>query len=341
MQNPKKIHLVTRSYLEGWAAQGVLRPVSVRYGRQKLKAPAGVGWRQEWWGRDDPLANRVCEESCGKLETVLPEALANIETRWPLAVEDRSVLAQFMALHVLRTEAFAAWFGPTRDASIARFREHFPTQRAYERFRSTMQSDRERSKKLLSLINKLSSVFASMHSTLLRFDDPLLITGDQPVCPVPILTPGAVGELAPTPSGGWLETCEIRCPLTPRLALVASWYMGSPAAPVSGTWAQAVNLNTSVVAQTVDQYFQMPEREPAMAPAIFLQPRNLLGPISAEILPEYSMDAAATSPLRQQTQAALTALIEDQDHETITVVSSQDGARHGQGGASTTLAIGG
>jgi uncharacterized protein DUF4238 len=335
VQSPKKIHLVTRGYLESWTSGGLLRPVSVRYGPQKLKAPAGVGWRKEWWGAGDDVLNRVCEENCGKLETVLPETLATVEPEWPLDLDDRAVLAQFLALHVLRTAAFTDWFTPTRDSSIAEYRDHFPNRRSYERFRLQMRSDRERSVKLLSLINKLSSVFASMHWTLLSFDEPLLVTGDQPVCPVPILTPGVESPVAASPRDGWMDTSEIRCALTPQLALLMSWHLGPTVAPVAGTWAHAVNLNTAVIGQAVEQYFQTPTRLPALAPAIFREPQRLLGPISLDVLPGYSVAEADVSPLRARTRKALEALIEDRDHETISVVHSELPAASGDPGANT------
>jgi hypothetical protein len=323
VQSPKKIHLATRAYLEGWAVDGLLRPISIRHGRQKLKAAAAVGWRHEWWGPGDPTLNRVCEESCGKLETVLPEALATVELRWPLEEEQLAVLAQFIALHVLRTEAFVEWFAPMRDSSLAAYRDRFRDQQAYDRFRRRMRSDRERGKKLLSLINKLSTLFGSMHWTLVRFDEPLLITGDQPVCPVPILTPGVVTPIAALPAEGWLDTCEIRCPLTPRLAVLLTWYMAETGDVVPGTWEQAVNLNSVVARQAVERYFQTPEREPAMAPAIYRQPHNLLPPLSLAILPGYSMQYATDSPVRQRTREALNELIQARDHETITMITSE------------------
>jgi Protein of unknown function (DUF4238) len=323
VSSPKKIHLITQAYLDAWTSGGLLRPVSTRYGRQKLKSTSAVGWRREWWGEDDGPLNQVCEENCGKLETVLPEALATVESGWPLGLKSRSVVAQFLALHTLRTDAFARWFAPMRDSSLARLRDRFPNERAYQRFCATMQSDRERSKRLLRLINKLSSILVSMHWTLLRFEEPLLITSDQPLCPVPFLTPGVASPVAAVPADGWLDTCEIRFPLTPRLALLTTWYMGPPSAPVPGTWAQAVNLNSAVAKQAVEQYFQTPEREPAMPAAIFRASQNLLSPISIDVLAGYSMTTARTSPLRHRTSLGVRALIEAQDHETITAITSE------------------
>jgi hypothetical protein len=273
------------------------------------------------------VLNGACEESCAKLENELPGALAAVEAGWPLSLDGRGVIAQFLALHVLRTRAFPDWFEPVRNSSLAQYHDRFPSRKKYEKWKREMQSDRERSKKLLSLINKLSTVFGSMHWSLLRFDEPLLITGDQPVCPVPLLGPGAIQPVAAIPRDGWLDTCEIRCPLTPRLALIATWYMGPETAPVDGTWAQAVNLNAGTRAQAVEQYFQTPEREPALPAAIFAQPQPpLLAPISIDVLPGYSMAVAAESARRDQTTKRIEELIEKQDHETITVITSEVGA---------------
>jgi hypothetical protein len=322
---PKKIHLVTQAYLRAWSSDGLLRPVSVRYGRQKLRSCAAVGWRREWWGSEDSTLNTVCEESCGKLEMVLPDALDAVEARWPLCLSDRAVIAQFLALHVLRTDAFADGFGPVRDESLARFRRRFPSQDGYERWRREMQSDRHRANKLLGMINKFATIFASMHWTLLRFEEPLLVTGDQPVCPVPLLTPGLEAPIGAVPRDGWLDTCEVRCPLTPDLALLASWHMGPPDPVLAGTWGHAVNINASVVAQSVEQYFQNRLREPAMPPAIWREPQRRFPPISIEILEDYSLAAAVESPLRAQTKRALEVLIEKQDRETITVITPATG----------------
>ena len=293
-------------------------------GRRSPRTPAGVGWRKEWWGAGDDVLNRVCEENCGKLETVLPATLATVEngmaagSRRPRGARSVPRPARTAHRRVPPTR-----FTPTRDSSIAQYRDRFPNRHSYERFRRQMRSDRERSVKLLSLINKLSTVFASMHWTLLRFDEPLLVTGDQPVCPVPILTPGIESPVAAAPQAGWMDTSEIRCALTPRLALLMSWHLGPTEGPVAGTWGEAVNLNMAVIHQAVEQYFQIPTRLPALAPAIFLEPQRLLGPISLDVLPGYSMTEAAESPLLARTRKALEELIEDRNHETISVVHTE------------------
>jgi hypothetical protein len=314
---------MTKAYLGGWTVNGLVIPVSVEYGKQKPKSPAAVGWDLEWWGSDDAELNRVCEEAFGKLESKLPDALAAVRS-WPLNRNDRGVIAQFLALHVLRTRAFPTWFTGVRDSSLAQLQEHFQSRDEYEAFKRQRLTDRERAVRLISLINKLSSVFGSMHWTLLHFDEPLLITSDQPVAPVPLLTPGVIEPFAAIPRGGWLDTLEVRCPLTPHLALLATWHMGPEVEPIAGTWQDAVNLNLSSKAQATKQFVQTPEREPAMPPAIFAQPLPpIIVLISIQILSGYTLDAATRSLRRGQTSKIVTDLIELQDHKTITVLTTK------------------
>jgi hypothetical protein len=294
-------------------------PVSVQYGRQKPKSPAAVGWDLEWWGRNDPELNRTCEDACGKLESRLPDALAAAQS-WPLELEHRSVVAQLLALHVLRTRAFSPWFAGARDASLAQLQTRFRARDEYEAFKRQRLTHRERALRVISLINKLSTLFISMHWTLLSFDEPLLITSDQPVSPVPLMTPGVIEPFTAFPGGGWVKTLEIRFPLTPRLALLATWHMG-PEAPITGTWQDAVNLNVSTMQQAAKQFVQSPEREPAMPPAIFERPQApVVVPISIQVLPGYTLDAATRSPRREQTSEIVTDLVERQDHKTITAL---------------------
>jgi hypothetical protein len=266
--------------------------------------------------------NAACEEACGKLETAIPDAFAAVRRESPLSLQTRSTLAQFIALHVVRTPAFRRWFEPTRDASIEQYRDQFPNATKFERWRQEMRSDEERAKKLLSLINKLGSVIGSMHWTLLRFDERRLITSDQPVCPVPLLTPGVIHPIEAMPADGWLDTCEIRFPISPQIALLATWYMGPERASLTGMWRHAVNINASVAQQAVNQRFQVPDVEPAMPGAIFLDRRPLLAPISIDVLAGYSLAAARESPRRRQTAEELERLIHDRDHETVRLLSA-------------------
>src|SRR4051812_44740543 len=100
---PSKIHLTSKAYLGGWAPAGWLRPVDRKWGRQKPRPPAAVAWERDWWGNDNPKLNAACEGACNRLETLVPELLGRVQESWPLDVDDRGVLAQFIGLHIVRT----------------------------------------------------------------------------------------------------------------------------------------------------------------------------------------------------------------------------------------------
>src|SRR5687767_11788801 len=60
----------------------------------------------------------------------------------------------------------------------------------FEDFAAEMRSDKQRAIKLLAMLNKVASGLGSMHWTLVRCDEPIITTGDHPVCLVPLLDDG-------------------------------------------------------------------------------------------------------------------------------------------------------
>lgn len=198
---PSKIHVVTRAYLAGWALppHNRLRPVNVKYGDQKPKTPAGAGWVDQWWGEGDPALNETCEQVCQKLEGLVPDLLRTAEERWPFSDDrDRALLAQFIALHGVRNDAMKTWFEDARENSLRSISGRWDESDSvsFDQFAAHHRSDAERARKLLTMTNKLASSLASMHWTLLRFAEPIVITSDHPVCPVPRLGDGEEVEVA-------------------------------------------------------------------------------------------------------------------------------------------------
>src|SRR4051794_18913132 len=100
---PSKIHLVTRAYLAEWAPAParVVRPVDKRWGPQKPKNPAALGWALNWWG-DDPTLNAACENACQALETLIAAFFPNLGDGRTIPGGDprRGLIAQFVALHI-------------------------------------------------------------------------------------------------------------------------------------------------------------------------------------------------------------------------------------------------
>jgi hypothetical protein len=321
---PSKIHVVTRAYLARWAPapERVLVRASVEYGDYKLRNPAAAGWVKDWWGSGDPALNEACEMACSPLEGHVPALLRDIDKRWPFPGDDvdRGILGQFMALHVLRTDGAKEFFAEARENSLGGMQAQWNASLPFERFADYMRSDGERARKLLAMVNKLASALSSMHWTLLRFQEPMLITSDQPVCPVPLLDEGENSPINPTPRGGWIDTIEVRFPLTPHHALLCSWHPWAESdRPVEGTWAHAVNLNAAVRDQAGRYWFHDPRRKPPLPSPIFIAGEPSLQPIVPEIIPGYSSGAARDSPLRSSVLTEIENLIERQEDSTMFV----------------------
>jgi hypothetical protein len=319
-QAPSKIHIVTQAYLASWTVDGFLQTRDLRSPHARRKSPAAVGWRREWWGADDPQLNARCEQECAKIERLLPGLLTGIEDRWPLTSDERFGLSMFISLHVLRTPAFLKWLQGTRAASLEDYRDQLNAHK-FEKFKTLMLSDGEQARRIFSMINKISTILVCMHWTLLRFDEPLLITADQPVCPFPIIEDEEDHPIKAMPEGGWINTTEVRFPLTPRLALLATWHWSDPQPPITGTWEQAVNLNAAVREQADRHWLYSPQRLPALPPAIFREPVTSFTPIATRVLPGYSVAAAKESKLRDGAQKEIDKLVEGRDSKTVTMIT--------------------
>ncbi|HEV7752607.1 MAG TPA: DUF4238 domain-containing protein [Baekduia sp.] len=317
-----KIHIATKSYLKGWAPEGLLRPVHVRYGPQKLKSPAGVGWRYQWWGDDDPELNQACEDACGPLESLIPSMLEDIEGRWPPLTEVRSVVAQFIALHILRTPAFRAWFVEAGERTSQQYVDQFSAEQ-YARFVRLTRTDHERSKQILRMLNKVATLVASMHWTLLCFEEAWLVTSDQPVGVFPLLDDGSRRQVVAFPPGGGLaETLELRFALSPSAALICSWHVGHHREPVAGTWSQAMNINGVVIAQADQQWFHAPTQKPALPPIVIVQP-HMYDPIASDVIPGYNSATARVSLLRIAAEKEVHRLSSAGDDSTMTVIQAE------------------
>jgi hypothetical protein len=241
----------------------VLRSVDVRYTSSVLRAPAAVGWVRDWWGKDDPTLNEDCEIAPRYLEDKVPRLLKEVEDLWPYSPADRALVAQFIALHVIRSDAGRDRVMEAREAALTQLRTAADDPALVECVAATVSTDRSLAQRLYGQVNKFASIFASMHWTLLHFDEPWLITSDQPVCPVPLLHQGETAQIDGSAGKGWIDMIEVRFPLGPRHALLATWVGPEHAeAAIPGSWQDAVNLNAASRAQARRQRFYDPRCSP-------------------------------------------------------------------------------
>jgi hypothetical protein len=66
---------------------------------------ASVGWRHGWWGSSGELA-RGAEAKMTRSENESAPILREVASRWPLCRDDRAAIAQFIAVHTVRTPAW-------------------------------------------------------------------------------------------------------------------------------------------------------------------------------------------------------------------------------------------
>lgn len=328
---PSKIHTVTRAYLAGWAPPParLLRPVAVKFGPQKPKTPAAVGWMREWWGSDSAL-NAAAEQACSRLEGLMPPLLRDFERHWPVEDDNvRALMAQFVALHAIRTDAAKHGIELAREESLARLEatwESRETTVPFDRFASHARSDGMRVARMLSMINKLASIFASMHWTLLRFEEPWLITSDHPVSGVPLLGPGERADVRGVPVGGWINLIEFRFPISPRLVLLGSWHPGDEfSTPTPAQWSDAANINGPIRGQASRQWFHVPEVSPPLPPMIYTDANESaqFEPLTPRLIDGYGSEAALHSPRRRGVQSQLGRLIEENEDGTMFVARPQ------------------
>lgn len=227
-------------------------------------------------------------------------------------LSDRAELAQFIAIHIVRTGAFRVFLRGVTDEAIEDFREE--ERLAPETFRAaaqTFRGDRMHADALLGQISRIAGLLCSMQWSLVRFDADLLIAGDQPVVVLPI-QPTALTPASAMPDSGLANTLEIRFPLDPRTLLLMCWAdPNDPDAPLQGTFSQACNANCSQRAQALREWFYLSGTTPPFLVPPVMQPS--VHPISTELQSGYSLEAAVRSGRRQAADALMAQIVGAQE----------------------------
>jgi hypothetical protein len=192
LAKPRRIHLASRCYIRGFAVNGRVFVDAAQAGKPgevQERTVSSVAWRPGWWGSSSELAE-AAEFLLGRSEDETAPILRELTNRWPLSREDRAALAQFIAIHAVRTPAWRNAYDTVTTLAIhdeldrRRWDPEVEKQAVAE-----LISDRMRVESLLKQIPRMASLFMSMHWSLVQFNDPLLASCDQPVVCVPILEP--------------------------------------------------------------------------------------------------------------------------------------------------------
>lgn len=273
---PEKVkahtHVIPRVYLRRFAVDGEL--IACRPGGQpELLGVPVVGVRKRFYTlrlADGRGTNQV-ENSLGMLEGAVQSAFTAIDRgELPLGSETKAVMAEFIGTQMARGVAYRemrnahaqqneSWL---RERVRELFIEHAPAERHTDADDYAGQYDlsrlSERNVQIRAAIGTgqiLANTLVNMRWTTIRFAGPMLLSSDQPiVC--------WLGPHRASPWGPWAAT-EIRVPLSPSLALVATWDDGpDPAKPIDGDLLNALSVNHYTRRQAVDWVYWMPGNRP-------------------------------------------------------------------------------
>lgn len=118
--NVKNAHIVPRTYLENFAADGRIGVYQVREHRRLVRPVRDVGTRSRFYRRQRPDGTFIddVEWSLGHSEAGVTPILRSFDEHWPLADDAKVALGEFLAYPV------AAWAPMEGRASRAEPQHH-------------------------------------------------------------------------------------------------------------------------------------------------------------------------------------------------------------------------
>jgi len=310
MAGPKRIHTVTQGYQRNFARGGRLSVLDVRSGKVELKPTQQVAMRLRWWGPEIALADTT-ERSLQQCEGPAVATLRRLQQRWPLSGDARAVVAQFLAIHVLRSSAWDKYYVRLTSDTLreAAANDRFP-EGVFDAVADEFVSPRGRIDMIMQQIPRMGSLLCSMHWSLVAFERPLLGSGDHPVVPIPLMAAGEVRDFNAVPRTGFMSTSEIRFPVNPRILLLLTWLDGDREAELlRGDFRHAADVNRSTHGQAERHWFRHPDHyAPRLAPPLLHEQH--CQPLGYELVPGYAPDAVLNSRRRAETDRTMQELID-------------------------------
>lgn len=307
MTYPKvdRSHIVPQTYLRNFAINDQLAMRLVGESGSKTVNVRDAAVRRAFYRRQRPDGTDIddIEWSLSHIESAVTTLLRGLHPAWPLDLEKKASLAEFVAVQILRGPRWQEWHSEFVPSAIAEQRadglpgldgvaEVVAGDNILSKFEKKIREPTYRYTRMLSLVPKVASILASMGWTLLTFRRPQLVTSDHPVVVWPLrcsaAKPRHLGFAA-----GILETLEIRIPISPTLALLMTWREEDASDPVGGKVHHERALNAFTVAHAQRQWFHRPGVSPPLGTGRF-------APIGPEVHPGYTAIAAENSPLRAE-----------------------------------------
>jgi uncharacterized protein DUF4238 len=317
-------HIVPRMYQRAFEMDGKVAVHTDGAPDCVLTSTKTAGTRPTYYRRarpDGALIDDV-EASLSVIEDKATKPLRDLIAGEPITVERKGILAQFIAVQMLRGPAFfeqreqllvpmieeleADDFTPEGlaaaggDVEVAR-------KRAIDKYLDPTQC-------LLSMLSrslKLASLLGYMRWSVVRFDHPALTYSDHPVAmwPMNIETTRALSRQ----QFGPLSALEVRFPLAPDVALLMDWVDRSDQHEITFEISAASEFNAFTVAQADREWMHRPGAEPDVADGMF-------EPLSRILEPAYDRSALLRSARRSRAQQFLASVQGRQFVKTVEVL---------------------
>ena len=301
----KNAHIVPKHYLDLFANdRGLIRSVLLKDGHSFTNSTKNVAIRDEFYGRDRRDGSRIfdTEWSLSVLEGASAGLLREVGSKWPFDWQEKTTLAQFFGLQLVRGPRHFQSRNESLEARIKqvergelRFGETEPGAEEIEATADYLLSQSQQHLDMQLLAGKVGTVFSSMTWALVRFGRPSLILGDHPVSIWPLgidsrrPRPNFLGEV------GLLNIFEVRVPVSPDTALIMFWGdRADISEPIVGMKRHSKNLNSFSVADSDIEWFCHPDH-PRPASSLKRSWRSL----SSELIGDYSHSVAGRSAVRE------------------------------------------
>jgi hypothetical protein len=318
-------HIVPRMYQRAFEVDGKVAVHAEGAADCVLMSTKTAGTRPTYYRRTRPDGEAIddVEASLSVIEDKATKPLRELIAGEPVTGERKGILAQFIAVQMLRGPAF---FEQREQLLVPIIEEleadHF-TPEGLAAAGGDVEVARQRvidkylkpTGRLLSMLTrslKLASVRGDMRWSVARFDQPALAYSDHPVTMWPMdleatQAPGAQ-------QFGPLSALEVRFPLAPDVALLLDWVDRSDRHEISFEISAASEFNAFTVAQADREWMHRPGAEPDVAD-------GTLEPLSRIVEPAYDRSALLRSARRSRAQQFLASVQGRQFVDTVEVLT--------------------
>lgn len=308
----KNGHVLPRVLQAQWAVGDqaeVRRPGTARSFKANID---NVGTRSRAYRRCRPNGDEIddTEWSLSHIESAVGPVLREVAARWPLSLDEKATLAEFVAVQIVRgprwwadreqmvraVAADALRDGLAGPDGVLRAVDAVEVRESVGRMLDNTMRDID----MFWLSRKLCTVIASMTWTLVTFERDVLALSDHPVV------------LWPAGSRRWnrrgfgrstaaVDASEIRLPLGPRAALLMTWRdAADDGHPRRGELRHARSINEPTVGQADRHWLWKPDTAPLRGSAS-------VPPIAPMFWPTYGHAVVNRSSVRRQVQKIMQA----------------------------------